>query len=155
MTELHEVTWAAGLFEGEGCFVFNHSVAQGVTIQMTDLDVLEKVQGLFGGSILSTKKQHDHHRDTWRWYLRGYGSIEFVESILPHLCGRRAKRGREYLLQMRARKSNREGSRDAARELRLEIKKLRGDGLTHQQIADKVNRDRTYVTHVLSGRYDK
>ena len=50
--------WATGLFEGEGC-IYIHPQKKSVTliIRSTDLDILQRIENLWGGNIKEHKQQ--------------------------------------------------------------------------------------------------
>lgn len=109
-----EVAWAAGLLEGEGSFLqkANRKTIV-VTCQMTDLDVLQRLQGLFGGAIYVTSKAKPHHKDAWVWCIFGTNAATVMELVKPHMLGRRTARIEKVLahwhnmkLEKRARQAN-------------------------------------------------
>lgn len=68
-----EIAWAAGLFEGEGCF--DHSPSGGnahrprATMSLTDRDVLERFMRAVGaGSMGPSKQRAAHHKEAWQWW---------------------------------------------------------------------------------------
>jgi hypothetical protein len=94
-----DVAWLAGLLEGEGSFTLQQPLnAKGeprtriaISLQMTDLDVLEKVASLVGdGKVLTAKRQAGHHKETWRWQISSRGiTAELMARILPYMSKRR------------------------------------------------------------------
>jgi DNA-binding NarL/FixJ family response regulator len=148
MESIDSITaWATGLFEGEGTVgIVNNRVT--VTIQMTDKDILDRMQENFGGYLYECKKQQEHHKMSWKWVISdSAGAIEFLNKIYPLLGQRRRARVNE------AREAF-SGHRNEKMKRRIsEVKELRESGLTHQAIADKLNLNRTYVSHILRGRY--
>ena len=84
--------WAAGLFEGEGYirqFNPNH-ITYEVKIKMTDYDVLQRMQSLYGGYLGPTMKAKPHYKDIFEWALTSKSAVkEFLLNILPHLGLRR------------------------------------------------------------------
>ncbi|TXH11911.1 MAG: hypothetical protein E6R04_00450 [Spirochaetes bacterium] len=150
MDTTHSVTWFAGLFEGEGCFNFSNGKPKRMTISMTDRDVLDHVQSLFGGTVVSLKKREEHHKDVWIWYLHGESSVELAKKIQPYLFSRRAKRCAEYIEKF----STMSDRRNKAASLRESVRSLRNEGYKHREIAERLEIDRTYVSHILRGRHD-
>lgn len=141
------VSWAAGLFEGEGTvgIVKNRVVA---AIHMTDRDILEKMLENFGGKIYDCKKQQEHHKESWKWVISSSEfAIEFLNEIYPFMGTRRKAKIDEARNAYKNHRKNRVNSKVA------EVKELREQGLTHQAIADKLGIDRTYVSHMLRGRH--
>ena len=83
------IEWAAGLFEGEGYIRKpNKKHTYEVAVKMTDLDVLQKMQDLFGGSV---KPSHSAHKPIWTWRLTKKQAVrEFLIKMLPHFGERRS-----------------------------------------------------------------
>lgn len=100
-----DIAWLAGLFEGEGCIVKNHSGAS-VTIHMTDRDVMERVDRLFPSKTgLHVKwKASEHHKDAYMWHVGERKRVEeFLALMLPWFGERRAARAREILAWLETR----------------------------------------------------
>lgn len=145
----HELHWFAGLFEGEGTFVFYKNTPKRIAIQMTDLDTLEKVQEIWGGRIYHCKKLKDHHKDSWQWVAGGELARQIAIMIEPLLMSRRKARCQEFILGINTRYqvSTKVNQRVA------KARELRSTGLTHQEIADILGVERSAVSHYLSKRY--
>src|SRR5690349_5515236 len=140
MTELHRITWLAGLFEGEGSFGFSHGKPKQLKIHMTDLDVLERVQEWFGGTISATTKQQEHWKDSWLWQIGGSAGLELAKQIRPYLLGRRQQRCDEFISLFRTQQEyNAERARRKQQHL-TEALIYRAQGLTHQVIDRKSTR---------------
>lgn len=135
------IAWAAGLFDGEGYIYVTDKVVK-VTIEMTDLDLLERMQQYFGGSVYQQKQRQAHWKTSWRWYIHDTDKAqEFLKKIYFLLCHRRqAKADEAFLLKSRSvRKS----------ETVSKVLNMRAEGMTHQAIADILECDRSYVSHIL------
>lgn len=147
------IIWAAALIEGEGTItVSSHGIR--VAVVMTDLDVLETIQKIFGGTILLQKKRVEHYKDQWRWMLtNGKESYNFLELILPYLHRRRTEKAKEALSLYKKCELKKELKAKKIKETRDLIRELGKGNLTHKEIALKLNVDRSYVTHVLNGDY--
>jgi hypothetical protein len=104
-----EIAWAAGLFEGEGCFsVSDRKGPDGrsrpqpvMTVTMADLDVLERFQAIVGaGSTIALKqdRRFPTHKPLWKWQLQRRSEIARVgERLRPWLSERRCSRLDEIL----------------------------------------------------------
>ncbi len=146
--ELITVAWGAGLFEGEGTIGIQGARVN-AAIQMTDLDVLETMQASFGGNIYDCGKQAEHHKQSWKWSLTSSkDSIEFLNKIYAFVGSRRKARIEEARVAYENHRSNKRARTVAS------VKELRAEGLTHQAIADRLDIDRTYVSHILRGKFD-
>lgn len=137
------IAWAAGLFDGEGCITIVGNRVQ-VVVSMTDLDLLERMQKHFGGSIHPIKKRKEHWKDAWKWQISGTKkSLAFLDLIYPYLSIRRQARveeARNHFLDLRAVKNAR---------LRSEILSFKDSGLTQGTIAARVGCSREHVNRVL------
>jgi hypothetical protein len=94
MSRETDVAWAAGLFEGEGCFSHKGAAASfpRATMALTDLDVLQHFMSVVGvGNMLkNSRKEKPHHKDQWQWYTVGEDEFHAVVKLLrPHLHPRR------------------------------------------------------------------
>ncbi len=91
-SQLIDLVWAAGFIDGEGCiglypcanndrhFYLRLSVAN------TDLRCLERLQGLFGGSINRTNHiDRPGCRPCWTWYCQSKKCVAALEAIKPFL----------------------------------------------------------------------
>ena len=149
-SRITKVAWFAGLFEGEGTFNFANGKPKAMSIQMTDEDVLNRVQKNFGGSVHLLKKRQDHWKDCWKWSITGQKSVDLAKEIKPFLLSRRQARCEEYIKLYKSREAFRQNRED----FRTKVKHLRSQGLTHAAIAGIMKCDRSYVSHILAGTYD-
>lgn len=106
-----DIAWAAGLLEGEGSFTTkgrNHTAIR-VHCHMTDRDILERLQELFGGHIYPIKKRETHWKDAWAWCLSSEeDAARCMELIRPHMGSRRGEKIDELLAIRKAKQSARE-----------------------------------------------
>lgn len=141
-----DVAWAAGLFEGEGSIHFANGVGTGVIIQMTDKDVLERMQELFGGKIAVAYEAKNNWKTCYRWTLGiKEGCEEFVKNIYPYLMSRRKARADEWLTSRRSIQK----SRYATTERNNMVLEELASGKTQKQVADKYNITQAYVSILL------
>ena len=87
-----EEVWAIGLFEGEGSIIIQRSCNSAyLTVSMTDLDVINRLQQVWGGKIYLRKNQNPKWKQAWRWQLGGKNRVKKVlNRMLPFLSERRA-----------------------------------------------------------------
>ena len=86
------ISWLAGLLEGEGCFSKRGNC---VTIQlyMSDLDIVERSQKLVGAlSIGSRKGKTENHKTCFYWSLAGPRAAEWMMTLYPLMGQRRQAR---------------------------------------------------------------
>ena len=96
-----DVAWAAGLFEGEGCFnAYRRQSKWGVQVRlaMADRDVVERfaqIVGVGGVHPVSRAKQ-EHWKPLFEWYIQsGPGVIRVIDMLSPWFGTRRSERARE------------------------------------------------------------
>lgn len=102
-----EVAWAAGLFEGEGCFVHlkpqpkDRFARFGMSLQMCDEDIVRRFAEIAGfgsvGTLATPSMETRQRKPAWRW--RGYGvkAEAFARLLQPHFGVRRSGRMEEIL----------------------------------------------------------
>lgn len=105
-----DIAWAAGLFEGEGCFYFGHRNLQ-ATLQMTDADVVdrfEKIMGFGSRRIVEGGHRSDRrgYKNEWkpsyRWSARNFHHVQAIIAMFwPYFGERRRARAKELLLAKR------------------------------------------------------
>ncbi len=93
----NDIAWAAGLLEGEGSFYLRNDATAKIQCGMTDLDVLEKLQGIFGGKIYKQKIVNDKWKQVWVWNLEGPKAFSAMLEIRPFLLKRRASKVDEII----------------------------------------------------------
>lgn len=107
-----EMAWAAGLWEGEGCFFlrkhFNHQgrgkdyVYAGASIASTDKDVIDRFNEVIGLSVNVRRQGSKKRKESWKplyvWYVSGVDQVEHLYNLLaPWLGKRRRERAEEVL----------------------------------------------------------
>ena len=87
-----EELYATGVFEGEGSIVtLKHAHSVTLVVSMTDLDVLQRLKNVWGGTIYERKQQNPKWKPAWRWQLgRKQLVYKVLEAMLPYLGERRA-----------------------------------------------------------------
>jgi hypothetical protein len=84
-----ETAWVAGLIEGEGFISSARGVYMGVN--MTDLDVLEKLRTITGVGFIKPRKRYaERHKPQWQWMVSSQPEAqEIMRAIYPHMGQRR------------------------------------------------------------------
>ena len=131
LSHMNWIAWAAGLFEGEGCFFINTVRKEGksyrypcATLKMTDEDVVRKFHEIVGvGKVWRKPAARLGWKPQWDWRCHGSEETEKVFELLsPYLFSRRmllatnvltvkAKEKHKALTGHGTRKSYREGCR--------------------------------------------
>ncbi|QMP84247.1 HNH endonuclease [Streptomyces phage Coruscant] len=141
-----DLAWAAGLFEGEGTFHFVKGVGTDVAIQMTDEDVLLKMQNLFGGRVSVAYESKGNWKTCYRWTLGIKDDCEdFVRSIYPYLMSRRKEKADEWINSRREVKSRKEFLENRKKGI-LEALQM---GKTQREVAEEFEITQAYVSIVL------
>jgi hypothetical protein len=103
MTTETDIAWAAGLFEGEGCFSLANGKYLRCSMNTTDKDVLERFVKIVGvGNILDYKRGGVSpltKKDGWQWSVSGKKALPVAEMLRPYLGARRQMRLAEILSQ--------------------------------------------------------
>jgi len=98
MITIAEITWLAGLLEGEGCFYFRSSPA--ISLQMTDRDIIEKATSLVnnkkGKNIYSYKPKGNRKR-AYSLRIHGYRAIAWMLTIYSFMGERRKEKIRNVI----------------------------------------------------------
>lgn len=82
-----ELAWTAGILEGEGYFS-----RTGITVEMTDLDVVQKLQSLWGGNLYYPKDRDPKWKTSYKWHLNISQSFKLMILIRDLMGVRRRAR---------------------------------------------------------------
>ncbi len=103
MTET-EISWVAGLLEGEGCFSrhirkSNGHVCYAIHCEMSDEDVIQKLHNITKlGSVvkrlnIAGRSDKRVRKPTWIWSVQNKEGIRTILlAIVPYMCGRRVNK---------------------------------------------------------------
>lgn len=99
-TEREQFAWAAGLFEGEGCFnAFRRRSKWGVQVRlaMTDEDVVRRFAAIMGvGPVRAPRQQRPDWKPIFEWYVQDASDVvAVIERLLPWLGDRRRAKALE------------------------------------------------------------
>lgn len=114
MRDRAEVAWAAGLFEGEGCFTMtdhagaSRRLTQGrIELAMTDEDDVRRFHAVMGFGAVDGPLQRPSRgsrKPYWRWRAWTFETIQATVAMFwPWLGARRRARAREVLSGLRER----------------------------------------------------
>ena len=93
--------WAAGLFEGEGCFNVTQRPSGKVQVQarlaMTDRDIVERFAQVVGvGTVTDGRKRRPNEKRIYEWYVNEATKvIAVIDMLLPWLGERRKAKALE------------------------------------------------------------
>lgn len=97
-----QVAWVAGIIEGEGSFIAEKRrngryatrvyASARIQVQMTDEDVIIRLQELMGGTVHSYPDKRPQCKDQFRWTFRGYENVvAALELLRPWMFSRRTE----------------------------------------------------------------
>jgi hypothetical protein len=96
----HDIAWAAGIYEGEGCCYRNgtrkDASKECASVTQKDRWILDRLQAKFGGSIDWSKSRGPIGNGVFRWRLSGVRARGFLQTIFILLSPRR----REQILKL-------------------------------------------------------
>lgn len=144
-----DIAWFTGLFEGEGTFhIARETYAGGLAIQMTDLDVLERVQKIFGGKVVKSYEHLDkpHWKTCYKWTCSVREADKLIPLMLPLLSIRRTQRALEYLA---LREKVLQG-KDSSAEKKNKIKQALSLGLSQRKVAKLNGVSQPYVNKIAN-----
>jgi len=94
-TEREQLAWAAGLFEGEGCFGAYHRQKQRTVIAslaMTDGDVVRRFAAVIGiGQARGPRQRRPNEQPMYEWSVQSAPDVLKVISLLSPWLGERRK----------------------------------------------------------------
>jgi len=88
--ETDPVAWAGGYLDAEACFGLGRSSTPRIDIEATDLEPMQRVQGILGGSLTGPHPGRlDHHSPTWSWWILNAPALEAMAVVREWLSFRR------------------------------------------------------------------
>lgn len=106
MRDAVDLAWAAGLFEGEGCFTVSHRKKAGrvygqlvATMTMADEDIVRRFHKIVGfGNFYDLGVPKMGNKPVWRWSVQSRADVRrFYELVEPWLGIRRLAQGEAVL----------------------------------------------------------
>lgn len=96
--------WAAGFLEGEGHFRRNfssrdHYGSEYVAAAQVNIEPLQKLQELFGGSICTKKRGKWGLGDIYEWQVCGERARVLMKAVAAHMFLRRSEQIRKASLR--------------------------------------------------------
>lgn len=154
---VHDMAWAAGLFEGEGNIQLTADKRrEGVWLRwlglgMTDEDVVRRFRDVVGaGSIYFRPRpaKHPNWKDCWYWQTAQWLEIErILEAFMPYFGERRLAMA-ERMLAHRPADPRRKLTADQV----AEIRRLGQGELSQAAIGDLFGVTQPLISRILAGR---
>jgi hypothetical protein len=103
LIRLIRTAWAAGLFEGEGCFYVRSRRRVGAQLAMTDRDVVERFAAIVGlGTLHRKEPRRSHWQHQYVWQTQSAQPVrDLIARFWPYLGERRRARARAVLAHAR------------------------------------------------------
>lgn len=99
--------------------------------------------------------QYRKYKQVWKWSITNNNDcFLFLKKIIPYLHSRRLKRANEAISLFNDWTEKNKIISEQISERRNAIKSMRLSKKTHKEIAKIFGVERSYVTHVLNGKYD-
>lgn len=97
-----EIAWAAGLFEGEGCFRITKARGKSqcamLVLQMTDRDAVQRFRDIVGAGNVRTQLRPEGHKTIYCTDVASRPDVErIIRAFMPWLCARRKAKAQELL----------------------------------------------------------
>lgn len=98
----YDLGWVVGIIEGEGSFGYVSSAQYPtryirIRVASTDLDILERLHELLGGTIAVHGEARDRRKASWVWTIAGVRAAELARLIGPYMHSRRRARVEQLL----------------------------------------------------------
>lgn len=92
-----DIAWAAGLFEGEGCFTSGIQRQAGkeyqrprATMSMSDLDIIDRFHTIVGvGTICILKRKNPKYKTMYQWQAVALNDIYYIIELFSPFLGYR------------------------------------------------------------------
>jgi hypothetical protein len=86
-----DIYWVAGILEGEGCFSFDNKYGRKVTVNMTDEDIILRLQAATGLGRVYGPYNHSNgaHKVYYRWVVADRPSLARLLLAVYPLMGTR------------------------------------------------------------------
>src|SRR3990167_124959 len=104
MATPEQIAWAAGIFEGEGCFKFRVSQnSVGLSVGMSDEDAVRSFHEIVGVGSVRTRNRNapswqSHWKTQYVWEAQAVADVRpLIEKLLPWLHQRRREQALKAL----------------------------------------------------------
>lgn len=94
-----DLVWLAGYIDGDGSITMSYKSSKDrlrtpvVTIDSCDVELIQEVQRIAGGSIRPKRVSGDNCRAVYSWKISGKNAVKLLERVLPYIrCGFKKRR---------------------------------------------------------------
>ena len=164
MTSTKDIAWAAGVFEGEGCFYVPPEPARkrkrgrtpSVTLVSTDYDTVIRLRTIVGVGGIHGPTIRPNRKPFWTWHVHSFEGVQHVIALFWSFLGiRRKAKAREALLANLDRRPPQRGSNHACATLDEDkVRKIRDarGSLTQQALGDLFGVSQGCVSLIQAGK---
>jgi hypothetical protein len=98
MNRKHQLAWAAGFIDGEGCIMIVRNTAKTsrgvyytlrINVAQNDPRPLEILSALFGGNVRKRKVKSPLRTHCWEWTISTMQAAHALQQMLPYLVVKR------------------------------------------------------------------
>ena len=132
MSRTHQIIWAAGFFDGEGCVCIvmsNGYWTPRLTVAQNDTRPLIVLRSLFGGRIYKPTKANN----AFQWVVTGEASARAAEAMAP-FCVYKRDQLEEYINVWDSNPSANSGKCDDARDLAFAVASIKISDMKKQVV---------------------
>lgn len=96
-----EIAWLAGIIEGEGSIMVGGDGRCKISVQMTDLDIIERLQMTTGlGQVyVNQGTARSHYKPTHRWTVGHRSSVRHIVTAIRPWLGYRRRTAADAVMQ--------------------------------------------------------
>ena len=96
---LQDIAWAAGFIEGEGSFTRRNrrGLSMSVSVGQVNKEPVQRLLGLFGGSLTVENRKPPNAPEFWRWQAHGARGRGVAMTVYPFLSAKRQEQVRHAL----------------------------------------------------------
>lgn len=125
MSDKEKIIYCAAILEGEGSFVNKSKYSMYIQCQMTDKDIILRLQEYFGGNVCKATDRNPKWKSVWIWTIYGGKAENVARKILPYMGMRRSTKIKELLSLRDIKAKLNKKADDAAKLYLLGSKSLR------------------------------
>jgi hypothetical protein len=146
MIKTLDITWIAGLLEGEGCFGYNQRVGYpSISLEMTDSDIVLKAAKLMGNRNVRTRfHQNEKYKNSYRFSVYGNEAVSWMMTLF-NLLGERRKQQIEKVLSVWRAGTNIISRNRVTEKQKQEIYERKLSGKPIKEIAKEFNISYSYA----------
>lgn len=100
-----DIYWLVGLLEGEGTFIIVKDKYPRISVEMTDLDIIQRARDIMDSSTNIRSrgfKGESHYKTQYNFSIEGQKAIEWMMTIYSLMGNRRKERIREIIQSWKA-----------------------------------------------------